>query len=258
MSVSRTVDYTNETLEGLLEEAHDGRIQVPEFQRELILEDESIKSLLASVSLGYPIGALTLLQSGNPDVRFNAAPIAGTPSPSREPERLLIDGQGRMTSLYQVLASGEVVQTQDDQKRPAERWYYIDIHAALDPGADRDDAIISVPESRQVRTPDDVELDLSTVELEWEQSLFPLRLIFCGNGERRRWQRGFAEHGTAEDAEARDQLMDRFEREVLHAFEGYVVPTITVGMEWTRWSVRVHGGPHGPSLSDRFRVTDRR
>jgi hypothetical protein len=257
MSVSRTVDYANEPLEGLLGAAHDGRIQVPEFQRELFLEDESIKSLLASVSLGYPIGALTLLQSGNPDVRFDVSPIAGTPLPSRAPERLVIDGQGRMTSLYQVLASGEVVQTKDDQKRPAARWYYIDIHAALDPDADRDDAMISVPESRQARTQDDVELDLSAAELEWEQCVFPLRLVFCADGERRRWQRGFAQHGTAEGAEARDQLMDRFEREVLQAFEGYVLPTITVGKEWARWSVRVHGGPEGPSLSDRFRVTDR-
>ena len=108
---------------------------------------------------------------------------------------MLLDGQQRMTSLYQALASGEVVQTQDDHKKPIKRWYYIDIHAALDPNADRDEAIISVPETRQVRTLHEIKLDLSTVELEWEQCLFPLRLVFGDYSELRRWLRGFAKHG---------------------------------------------------------------
>jgi hypothetical protein len=59
-----------ETLKRLLEEAHDGRIQVPEFQRELILKHEWMKGLLASVSLGYPIGAGTLLEAGIREMRF--------------------------------------------------------------------------------------------------------------------------------------------------------------------------------------------
>jgi len=257
MAATTPLDSTRETLKRLLEEAHDGRIQIPEFQRELILEDEWIKSLLASVSLNYPIGAVMLLQTGSPDVRFQARLIAGRPSSSTEPERLLLDGQQRLTSLYQVLASGRAVQTQDDHNEPIQRWYYIDINAAIDPDADRDEAIICVPETRQVRTLREVTLDLSTVELEWEKCLFPLRLVFGANAELRHWQRGFAKHGAIEDAGARDQLMDRFEAEVLKAFEGYLVPTIILGKETARWSVRVHGGREGRSLSDRFRVTDR-
>jgi hypothetical protein len=34
---------------------------------------------------------------------------------------MLLDGQQRITSLYQVLASGEVVETQDDHKKPIKR-----------------------------------------------------------------------------------------------------------------------------------------
>ena len=97
--------------------------------------------------------------------------------------------------------------------------------------------------------------DLSTPDLEFERCLFPLRLVFCADGERRRWQRGFVTHGAPEDFEAKAELMERFAAEVLSVFDGFVVPTITVGQENARWSVRVHGGPEGPSLSDRFRVT---
>ena len=135
-----------EPLARLLEEAHDGRIQVPEFQRELILTDEWMTSLLASVSLGYPIGAVMLLEAGTTEMRFKTSPVADPPSPPREPERLLIDGRRRITGLYQALASGRPVQIHDGRDEAVQRWYSIDIAAALDPAVDRDEAIISVPE----------------------------------------------------------------------------------------------------------------
>jgi hypothetical protein len=231
MPATTNFDSTKETLKKLLEKVQDGGIQLPEFQREWVWEDDRIKSLLASVSLSYPIGTLMLLQTGNPDVRFKARSVAGAPMPQAGPDRMLLDGQQRMTSLYQALASGEVVQTQDDHKKPIKRWYYIDIHAALDPSADRDESIISVPETRQVRTLHEVKLDLSTEELEWEQGLFPLRLVFGRNSELKRWMRGFARHGTADETDARYDLMDRFDAEVLDAFDSYLVPTIILGKE---------------------------
>jgi hypothetical protein len=250
-------DISTLTLRELLETLHDGRIQVPEFQREMISDDDGIKLLLASVSLSYPIGAVKLLEAGSGYVRFDARPIAGAPVSSTEPDRLLLDGQHRLTMLYQVLASGQVVPTQDERKKPVRRWYYVDINGALDPDSDRDESIISVPESRRVQNPPEIALNVSTVELEWEQGLFPLRLVFGRDAAARRWLRGFAERGAEADAAARATLMQRFDSEVLAAFEQYLVPTFVVGKEWTRWTVRVHGGSEGRSLSDRFRITDR-
>lgn len=220
-----------EPLARLIEEAHDGRIQVPEFQRELILKDEWMKSLLASVSLGYPIGAVMLLDAGAPEMRFETSPIADSPSPG-EPGRLLIDGRRRITGLYQALASGRPVQIRDGGEEPVQRWYFIVIDAALDPAVDRDEAIISVPE-------------FSGAESEPEQSLFPLRLVFGADAERERWLNRLAGHSAGRSR--------RFENDILAAFHGYQVPTIALGKETTRWSVRVHGGPDGPALSDRFR-----
>lgn len=234
MPATTTFSSDKEPLKKFLDKVQDGSIQLPEFQREWVWEDDRIRSLLASVSLSYPIGTLMLLTTGNPDVRFKARGVAGAPPASAEPEQLLLDGQQRITSLYQVLASGEVVETQDDHKKPIKRWYYIDIMAALDPAADRDEAIISVPESRQVRTLHEIKLDVSTVELEWEQRLFPLRLIFGDNSELRRWLRDFAKHGTAEgtdERDERDKLMDRFDAEVIQGFESYLVPTILLGKQ---------------------------
>jgi hypothetical protein len=220
-----------ESLARLLEEAHDGRIQVPEFQRELILTDGWMRSLLASVSLGYPIGSVMLLEAGTTEMRFETSSIADPPWPTIEPERLLIDGRRRITGLYQALASGRPVQIRDGGE-VVQRWYSIDIAAALDPVVDRDEAIISVPE-------------VSGQQSEWEQSRFPLRLVFGTAEERGRWMKGFAGHSSGRS--------NRFESEILGAFDGYQVPTIVLGPETTRWSVRAHGGPEGRSLSDRFR-----
>jgi hypothetical protein len=124
------------------------------------------------------------------------------------------------------------VQTHDGGDKPVQRWYSIDIDAALDPAVDRDEAIIGVSE-------------LSGQESEWEQFLFPLRLVFGAEAERGRWMNGFAGHSA--------ERSNRFASEILAAFDGYRVPTIVLGPETTRWSVRVHGGPGGRSLSDRFR-----
>jgi hypothetical protein len=231
MATTTAFSSDKEHLKEVLDEVRDGKIQLPEFQRGWVWEDDRIRSLLASVSLGYPIGTLMLLQTGNSDVRFKARPVEGAPQTSVDPDHLLLDGQQRITALYQVLASGKVVQTQDDHKKPIKRWYYIDIMAALDPAADRDDAIISVPESRQVRTLQTVELDLSSEELEWKHRLFPLRLLFGDPGDLRRWLREFAKCGTADGTDERDDLMVRFETAVIRSFERYLVPTILLGKQ---------------------------
>lgn len=190
-----TFDSTVEELWKLIGQVNEGELQLPEFQRSWVWDDDRIRSLLASVSVGYPIGTVMLLQTGNPEVRFKARPIESAPAAGSEPERLLLDGQQRMTSLYQALRGEEPVRTQDERKKSIQRWYYMDIKRALDPYVDRNEAIISVPETRQVRTLHEVILDVSSEEREWEQCMFPLRLVFGPNSEIRRWEKGLEKHG---------------------------------------------------------------
>ena len=168
----------------------------------------------------------------------------------------MVDGRQRITCLYDVLASNRGISISDDHDGLIKSWYYLDIGAALDPDVDRDEAIVSATEAGRLRSPRGAMLDVSTVEREWRNRLFPLRLVFGFPAERRRWLRGFTENGPAGHADSRGALMDRFESSILAAFDDYLIPTIVLGKETTRWSVRVHGGPDGPALSDRFRVID--
>jgi len=132
--IGSTFKTAEPLLHELLEDVHQCSIQLPDFQRGWVWDDNHIRELIASVSLSYPIGAVMLLEAGGDHVRFKARPVEGVELRNLpSPDKLILDGQQRLTSLYQSLFSGKVVETQDARKRPLRRWYYIDIRKALDP-----------------------------------------------------------------------------------------------------------------------------
>src|SRR4051794_39821014 len=96
-------------LQDLLKDCHEGKLQLPDFQRSWVWDEDRIKSLIASVSRAFPIGALMTLETGG-TVDFKPRLIEGAPSaaPGTKPSALLLDGQQRMTSLYQVALRGLV------------------------------------------------------------------------------------------------------------------------------------------------------
>jgi hypothetical protein len=168
----------------LLRDVGNGKIRLPDFQRDWKWDTDRITSLLASVSLGYPVGVVMLLETGGADVQFAMRLVSGVQdaAATHPAERLILDGQQRLTSLYQSLASGQVVRTQDTRRKRLERWFYLDMAIALDSDADRETAIIAVPADRKVRDNfgTDVVLDLSTTELECAAKMFPLAKVFDG------------------------------------------------------------------------------
>src|SRR3954451_19702604 len=108
-------------LSQILNEARSGKLQLPDFQRGWVWDDNHISSLLASISLSYPIGAVMTLQTGNPDVRFRPRPLEGVELPKPvDPEFLLLDGQQRATSLYLALMSQAPVPTRDAKGKKLE------------------------------------------------------------------------------------------------------------------------------------------
>jgi hypothetical protein len=233
---SSGAEMTQEPLGRLLEQFEIGTIQVPEFQRDVALKDDWVKHLLASVSLAYPIGAVMLLDAGNPEVRFETHAINGAPQPVAEPSRVLVDGQHRMSALYQALMSGSGV-TIGGTEPPMKRWYYIDARAAIDPNVDRDVAILSM-----------------AAESVGERGLFPLRLIFGPESDLKLWKFEFIQAGPSAGSDSRSEWLREFEEQVLNAFREYHVPAFRLHQATTRWTVRMRGGAAGPALSDKFRV----
>src|SRR5579859_6181363 len=106
MAALATFDSTKESLLDLPGGIAQGKTQLPDFQRGWVWDDEHIRSLLASVSQSYPIGAVMMLQEGG-GTRFKPRPVEGTAvTADIAPERLILDGEQRLTSLFQALSSG--------------------------------------------------------------------------------------------------------------------------------------------------------
>jgi len=221
-----TFETPEPDLSELMSDIGKGLVQLPDFQRDWIWNDEHIRSLIASVSLSYPIGAIMLLETGGDSARFLPRLVAGvevTPQPT--PEKLILDGQQRLTSLFFALYSGKPVPTRNEKGQAVERLYYVRMADCLDPEADREDAVISVPADKTVtsdfgRT---VELDVSTREKEYEQGLFPLA-IALDQAQLMEWKMGFLTH--FQYAPEKSQFLMRFESETLQRFLQYRVPVI--------------------------------
>jgi len=72
-----------------------------------------------------------LLETGG-EARFQERGVEGVALPKgAKAERLILDGQQRLTSLTQVLKLTTPVMTQDSNKREIKRHYYFDIEKAL-------------------------------------------------------------------------------------------------------------------------------
>jgi hypothetical protein len=212
----------------LLDQARTRTLQLPDFQRGWVWDDNHIVSLLASISLSYPIGAVMTLQGGNPDVRFRPRPLEGVELGSpREPEFLLLDGQQRMTSLFYSLMSDKPVPTRDAKGSELERYYYADINACINPMVDREDeGIVSVAADRRITTDfgREVLVDLTSKEAEIASEMFPLDIVLDPN-RTMDWQMAYLQGGPGEPAE-RLEKWKRFFELVITAFVQYQVPTI--------------------------------
>lgn len=213
-------------LEELLRDVDKGKLQLPEFQRNWTWDDDRIINIIASLTQSYPMGALMKLECGG-DFKLKYRPFTGVKNPVHDPESLVLDGQQRLTSLYCALFSKDPVKTKNLRGQSVSRYYYLDIRKCLDDDADRADAVLSVPETRQVtedigRT---VVLDLSTREFEVSQLIFPANLLFDNSGYNS-WYKDFAKNYGFDSAEY--ALWERFDEDVVKTVQGYKVPVITL------------------------------
>src|SRR5262249_40462779 len=145
-------DSTKIALPDLVKDITLGKVQLPDFQRGWVWDDNHVRSLLVSIARSFPVGAVMLLETGG-DVRFQVRPIenllfeGGVPNP----DKLILDGQQRLTSLTQVLALNRPVKTFDEKGKQINRYYYVDINAAI-AGDMAEEAIVAVEEDRKVKT----------------------------------------------------------------------------------------------------------
>lgn len=111
--------HSQESFVDLVEEAFEGTLQLPDFQREWRWESSKVVSLYDSIRKQFPIGSFLFLDSGS---GYNLSPIAYFGStPTATPKRLTLDGQQRITS--------GIILTHDVQNQ---RRFFLNLKTLLD------------------------------------------------------------------------------------------------------------------------------
>lgn len=219
-------DSTKKRLADLLDDIVSGEIQLPDFQRGWVWDDQDIRSLLVSIARAFPVGAIMMLEAGG-DTRFKVRPVEGVDPAQIKPgnvKQLILDGQQRLTSLTQVLMLNQPVRTHSTTGKALQRYYYIDIELALVGPEHYEDAIIGVDETHVIKENfgRNIKLDLSTPQKEYENFYFPCSQILNANT----WEKGLAQF----DHDKFFRYME-FRDQVLEEFRNYNVPVIQLNKD---------------------------
>lgn len=224
-------------LTDLMKAVKEGTAQLPDFQRGWVWDDGRIKALILSVIRNFPVGAAMFLSYGNESIHFKYKPIEGSPAdPTQEPDELILDGQQRLTSLYNAMYSKKPVHTRTDKGKEIERYYYLDIEKALDPSADDEDIVVSIPSTKKVTSDFGrvVEKDLTTRENEFELKMFPMNIIL-DSGEEQKWQNEYYSYHQYDPAVIQ-QFTEFFSKIILTA-QKYAMPVILLEKETPKEAV---------------------
>ena len=224
-------------LTDLMKAVDTGSAQLPDFQRGWVWDDGRIKSLILSIIHNFPVGAAMFLEYGNESIHFKHKPIEGSGAdPDIEPDELILDGQQRLTSLYNALYSRKPVHTKTDKGKEIERYYYLDIEKTLDPSADDEEVVISIPATKQVTSDFGrrIDIDLSTRQDEFRLKMFPLNIIL-DSGEEQGWQNGYYAYYHYEPAIIQ-QFTDLFTK-IIMPTQKYAMPVISLDKETPKEAV---------------------
>jgi hypothetical protein len=145
-------------------------------------------------------------------------------------ELLILDGQQRLTTLTQVLSLKDAVKTRDEKNKAIQRFYYFHVPTSLESPEKLDDALIAVEPDRKLKRNfgRDVQLDLSTRELECRQLYFPCGEILNSDS----W-----EESLQEFAPEQFSLYMKFRSRILTIFRNYQLPIIELKKETSKEAV---------------------
>lgn len=209
--------------------AREGKLQLPDFQREYKWDDERVRQLIVTVLRGHPMGIVMLLQTGNEQVRFKPKPIAGSgASEEVAPEWLLLDGQQRLTSLTQAFSGEGIVATRDVRGKLMDRRYFVDVRVAVEGDARIDDAVFSLPADGVERTNfgREIKLDLSTSEKQMAAGMVPVSLFLDS----------YALFDHVRNIEGRE-AGDAFINEIAQPASAYRIPAISLDRRTSKAAV---------------------
>ena len=163
-------------------------------------------------------------------VTFQSHAIDGAPKKvETQPSNLILDGQQRITSLYQAAFSENGVKIKSANRKNTKYWFYFDINSALDSFLDRENAIKIADENRVIRETNGEDINLSTPDSEYRNLMFPVSKIFnpdeWGSNYVKYWMK---EKGGYDKATEYEEIYQNFKKNIIENFLNYRVPMIAL------------------------------
>ncbi|HOC44108.1 MAG TPA: DUF262 domain-containing protein [Thermoanaerobaculales bacterium] len=140
---------------------------LPDFQRDFVWDPNATQELIVSIAHNYPAGSL--LRIRNTHSYFACREFQGAPALNKhQPTYLVLDGQQRLTSLYQAFYG------------VGDHRYYLDLRGLLN-GLDFEECIFHLREkAKRSRA-------LQQLEVQARDLILPLSVLQGGNGDFNGW-----------------------------------------------------------------------
>jgi hypothetical protein len=187
-----------------------GDMVLPDFQRDFVWEPSATQALIVSIANSYPAGSI--LRVRDRERVFSARAFEGAPAASEHHTFLVLDGQQRLTSLYQAFYG------------KGDHRYYLSIQKLMD-GEDFEDAISYL---RITRSAFRVREELS---YQAEHLVLPLAVLRGGTGAYLDWMLMVVATRPAEERDQLQQQLLKIRGDWIDAFERYDFPVVTLSAE---------------------------
>ena len=158
LTLARILYPSSEKLRFLLESIHNREVALPDFQRDFVWDPRATEELIESILQNYPAGSLLRIKNRS-GFFFAPREVAGAPVlDGHSPSYLVLDGQQRLTSLYQALYG------------TGNHRYFMSLRGLLD-GEDLDDCVFYLRKQRAERR-------FGTMKKQASELVFPLEVVF--------------------------------------------------------------------------------
>jgi hypothetical protein len=196
------------SLNWLLKTIHEGQLALPDFQRDFVWDARATEALIESISAEFPAGSLLFMPYR--DKTFKPRAVQNAPELRGNPAKLILDGQQRLTSLYQAFFG------------VGESRYLINLQALID-GEDLEEAIFYRHHKRvgQYRE----------LKQQSERLVLPLGVIFGAHGGFDAWLDEVMDL-RPEQGDERRELKARLRRVYeahIKTIETYQFPVVELG-----------------------------
>ena len=202
-------DTNPRELKELLGQIHRSETVLPDFQRDFVWDPKETQELIVSIAFNYPAGSL--LRIRNTHNLFAFREFQGAPAPNGTvPTYLVLDGQQRLTSLYQAFYG------------VGEHRFYLNLRRLLD-GGDLEECIFHVRSNTKWAA------TRERPEVQARELVLPLSVLKGGAGEFGRWTRLAAR--TTKSNEERIQLEDALDvlgERWIQTIDDYRFPVVTL------------------------------